>query len=120
MQGTLVILGCGYIGARLARAALADGRLVRVCARSTGRLEPLKSMGAEVRAFDAGKARQAGPALHGALSPTVIYAIPPLSEGPAGAAVARATEAALNAGARSFIFLSSAGLYGDKPDDETW
>src|SRR5215467_6292912 len=99
MQGTLVILGCGYIGSRLARAALADGRLVRVCARSTGRLEPLRAMGAEVRAFDAGKPRQAGPALHGALSPTVVYSIPPLTDGPAGAAVARATEAARSAGA---------------------
>jgi uncharacterized cupin superfamily protein len=37
---------------------------------------------------------------------------------PSGVAVARACEAAMNVGARSFIYLSSAGLYGDKPNDD--
>src|SRR5215470_7396830 len=118
MQRTLVILGCGYIGTRLARAALAQGRQVRVCSRSTGRHEGLRQLGAEVHAFDATKPRQAGPAIHGAPMPTVVYSVPPLPDVPAGVAVARAAEAALNAGARSFIFLSSAGLYGDLPDDD--
>ncbi len=30
-----VILGCGYVGTRLARKLLADGERVRVCARNT-------------------------------------------------------------------------------------
>jgi uncharacterized cupin superfamily protein/nucleoside-diphosphate-sugar epimerase len=120
MQRTLVILGCGYIGSRLARAALAKGRHVRVCSRSTARHDALRQLGAEVHAFDATKPRQAGPAIHGASAPTVVYSVPPLPDVPAGVAVARAAEAALNAGARSFIFLSSAGLYGDLPDDEAW
>jgi nucleoside-diphosphate-sugar epimerase len=48
----LIILGCGYIGSRLARAALAAGRPVRVCARSTGRLAPLGELGAQVKYVD--------------------------------------------------------------------
>jgi uncharacterized cupin superfamily protein/nucleoside-diphosphate-sugar epimerase len=118
MDGTLVILGCGYIGSRVARAALADGRTVRVCARNVARLEPLHALGADVHALDATKLRQFGPALNGLAYPTVLYAVPPLPEMPSGAALARACEAAMNVGARSFIYLSSAGLYGDKPSDD--
>ena len=112
-----MILGCGFIGTRIARTALAQGRQVRVASRSTARHEGLRVLGAEVRAFDAGKPRQVGPALQGTQAPTVIYSVPPLPDAPGGSALSRATEAALNAGARSFIFFSSAGLYGDKPDD---
>ena len=74
----LIILGCGYVGARLARAALADGRTVRVCARGTGRLTPLGELGAQVKYLDAGVPKQFGPvmsSLHGA---TVVYSIPPV------------------------------------------
>lgn len=49
----LVILGCGYIGARVARAALAAGRTVRVASRSTGKLAPLGALGAELKYVDA-------------------------------------------------------------------
>lgn len=46
MDNPLIILGCGYIGNRLARAALAAGRRVRACARGVARLEPLRALGA--------------------------------------------------------------------------
>ena len=118
MDGNLVIMGCGYIGSRVARAALAEGRTVRVCSRSTGKLEPLRALGADVHALDASKVRQFGPALNGMPYPTVLYAAPPLPEMPSGIALARACEAAVHIGARSFIYLSSAGLYGDKPSDD--
>lgn len=118
MSGHVVILGCGFIGNHIARAALAHGRRVRVCSRSTARHDALRDLGAEVRAFDAAKMRQVGPALQGTVSPTVIYSVPPLPDVPGGAALQHAAEGALNAGARSFIFLSSAGLYGDKPDED--
>jgi len=117
MATPLIILGCGFIGGRLAREELAAGRDVRVCSRTPKHLEPLKALGAEVRPFDATKVRSAGPALEGTRSATIVYSVPPLPDVPAGMALARATEAALNVGARSFIYLSSAGLYGDKPDD---
>jgi nucleoside-diphosphate-sugar epimerase len=116
----LIILGCGYIGARLARAALADGRTVRVCARSTGRLTPLGALGAQVKYLDAGVPKQFGPvmsSLHGA---TVVYSIPPVPTLPPGQAIRAALQAAYGVGAACFVLFSSSGLYGSQPDDEVW
>jgi uncharacterized cupin superfamily protein/nucleoside-diphosphate-sugar epimerase len=118
MAGTFIVLGCGFIGSRVARAALAAGRQVRVASRHAAKLEPLRLLGAEVRTFDAAKIRSFGPALEGASGATVLYAVPPVTEIPSGESLARATEAALHIGARSFIYLSSAGLYGDTPDED--
>lgn len=116
----LIILGCGYVGARLARAALADGRTVRVCARSTGRLAPLGELGAEVKFVDAGVPRQLTPALSGLPGATVVYSIPPVGTLPPGQAIRAALQAAYGAGAGCFIQFSSSGLYGSQPDDDAW
>jgi len=116
----LIILGCGYVGARLARTALAEGRTVRVCARSTGRLAPLGTAGAQVKYLDAAVPKQLGPALSGLAGATVVYSIPPVAALPPGQAVRAALQAAYGAGAGCFIHLSSAGLYGSQPDDEPW
>src|SRR5260370_26866880 len=100
----LVIFGCGYVGGYLARAALASAsgsRRVRACARNLARLEPLAAAGAEVRAFDATKPKQFGPALMGLTAPTVVYSIPPPPGFPAGEAVRRAASASPAAGARA-------------------
>jgi nucleoside-diphosphate-sugar epimerase len=116
----LIILGCGYVGARLARAALADGRTVRVCARGTGRLAPLGELGAQVKFLDAGVARQLGPVMSGLPGATVVYSIPPVANLPPGVAIRNALQAAYGAGAGCFLLFSSSGLYGSQPDDEVW
>ena len=116
----LVILGCGYIGDRLARAALAAGRQVRVCARSTGRLAPLAALGAEVKYVDAGIPKQLPPILGGFHGATVVYSIPPVTALPPGMAMRAALQAAYGVGAGCFIHFSSSGLYGAGPDDEVW
>jgi nucleoside-diphosphate-sugar epimerase len=116
----LVILGCGYIGARLARAALAAGRPVRVCARSTGKLAPLGALGAEIKYVDANVPKQLQPVLASIEGGTVVYAIPPIGNLPPGKAIGAALQAAYGGGATSFIHFSSTGLYGDQPDDESW
>lgn len=116
----VVILGCGYVGARVARAARAAGRTVRVCARSTGRLAPLGALGAEIKYLDAAIPKQlpgAVASLHGA---TVLYSIPPANAGAPGQAVRAALQAAYGVGAACFIYLSSSGMYGAGPDDEAW
>jgi len=116
----LIILGCGYVGARLARAALAEGRTVRVAARSTGRLAPLGAAGAQVKYLDAGVPKQLGPAISGLAGATVVYSIPPVGSLPPGQGVRAALQAAYGAGAACFVHLSSAGLYGSQPDDDAW
>ena len=116
----LIILGCGYVGARLARAALAAGRTVRVAARSTGRLAPLGTAGAQVKFLDAGVPKQLGPVVSGLPGATVVYSIPPVAALPPGQGIRGALQAAYGAGAGCFVHFSSAGLYGSQPDDEAW
>jgi len=116
----LIILGCGYIGTHLARAALAAGRAVRVCGRSTGRLTVLTEAGAQVKYLDAGVPKQLGPALSGLPGATVVYSVPPVTTLPPGNAIRAALQAAYGAGVACFVHFSSAGLYGSQPDDEIW
>ena len=116
----IVILGCGYVGTRIARAALAEGRPVRVCARSTGRLTPLGALGAQVKYLDGGVPKGFTAALNGMAGATVIYSIPPVTSLPPGQAMRAALQAAYGFGAACFIHFSSAGLYGAQPDDDVW
>lgn len=116
----LVVLGCGYVGSRVAKAALAGGRQVRVGARGTGRLGALGALGAEVKYVDAGIVKQIGPILSGLPGATVLYSIPPVAALPPGQAIRGALQAAYAAGAGCFIYFSSSGLYGSAPDDEAW
>jgi nucleoside-diphosphate-sugar epimerase len=116
----LIILGCGYIGTRLARAALVAGRTVRVCGRSTGRLSALTAEGAEVKYLDAAVPKQLGPVLASMHGATVVYSIPPVTSLPPGRAIRGALQAAYGAGIDCFLHFSSSGLYGSLPDDEAW
>lgn len=116
----LIILGCGYVGTRLARTALAAGRTVRVCARSTGRLAALAPLGAQVKYLDAAIPKQLGPVMSGLPGATVVYSIPPVTALPPGQAIRAALQGAYGAGAACFIHFSSAGLYGSQPDDDAW
>jgi len=118
------ILGCGYVGTRLARALAAEGgtqggNRVRVCARNATRLAPLAELGVEIHAMDAAKSRAFGPSLYGLTSPIVVYSIPPLPNLPSGEALRRAADAAAAVGASRFIYLSSTAVYGETPDGET-
>ena len=116
----LIILGCGYVGTRLARAALAEGRTVRACARSTGRLAALGAEGVQVKFLDASVPKQFTAALSGLPGATVVYSIPPVTTLPPGQAIRAALQAAYGAGADCFLLFSSSGLYGSQPDDDAW
>lgn len=119
-DGPLLVLGCGYVGTRLALAARAAGRTVRVCARGTGRLAPLAQQGIEVKFADVAIPKQITAAVSGLHGATVVFAVPPATSGPAGAAVRNAMQAAYGIGASAFIYLSTSGLYGSLPDDDVW
>ena len=116
----LVILGCGYVGTRIAKAAHAQGRQVRVCSRSTGRLQPLAALGIEVKFLDATTPKQFTAATASMPGSTVLYSIPPVTQLPPGYAMRTALQAAYGGGATRFIYFSSCGLYGDEPDDDVW
>lgn len=116
----IVILGCGYVGSRLARTALAEGRPVRACARSTGRLARLGEIGAQVKYLDGSVPKGFAAALNGMAGATVVYSIPPVTSLPPGQAMRAALQAAYGHGAGCFVYLSSAGLYGAEPDDDVW
>lgn len=116
----LIILGCGYVGSRLARAALAKGRTVRACARSTGRLGALGALGTQIKYLDASIPKQLAPALSGLTGATVVYSIPPVTALPPGQAIRAALQAAYGAGCACFVLFSSSGLYGSQPDDDVW
>lgn len=119
-MSALVILGCGYVGTRIAKAALAEGRTVRVCSRSTGRLQPLGELGAQVKFVDASVPKSFTAALSGMAGATVVYSIPPVTTLPPRHAMRAALQAAYGAGVGCFVYFSSCGLYGDAPDDDTW
>jgi nucleoside-diphosphate-sugar epimerase len=119
MSAPIVILGCGYVGACIARAAVAD-RVVRACARSTGRLAPLAELGVEVKHLDAGMPKSFTAVMSSMAGATILYSIPPSPALPPGQAVRTALQAAYGIGAGCFIYLSSSGLYGAQPDDEAW
>jgi nucleoside-diphosphate-sugar epimerase len=116
----LIVLGCGYVGSRIARAALGEGRTVRVCARSTGKLAPLGALGAEVKYLDASTPKQLPLAVASLQGATVVYSIPPVTNLPPGQVLRAALQAAYGAGCACFIYFSSSGLYGIGPDDDVW
>jgi nucleoside-diphosphate-sugar epimerase len=83
-------------------------------------MAPLGALGAEVKFLDVGvisKIPQAIGGMHGAM---VVYSVPPVTTLRPGQAIRAAMQAAYGIGASCFIYLSSSGLYGDKPDDDVW
>ena len=119
MSTPLVILGCGYIGSAVARAALAAGRPVRACRRSTGKIAELGAAGAQVKYLDASQPKQLTQVLASMHGGTALYSMPNPG-GPPGHIMRAALQAAYGGGISTFIYISSSGLYGDGPDDETW
>lgn len=118
----VVILGCGYVGTRLAQSLLADGVQVRVCARRVALLEPLRALGAEVHYLEASRSHQFGPAMLGLDQPVVVYSIPGVRDLPQGEAVRRAASAAYKVHARAFVYLGSSAVYGrsEGHDNSEW
>ena len=107
------------MGSHIARAALAAGRTVRVCRRSTGKVAALGELGAQIKYLDASQPKQLTAALASSQGGTAIYAMSRVG-GPPGHIMRAALQAAYGGGISTFIYLSSTGLYGDSPDDDAW
>ena len=117
-MSTWVILGCGFIGTRLARSLLADNEPVLVCGRNKEHLVALEGEGASAYVFDATRTRAFTHAMTSLRAPVVVYCLPPIPGFPGGEIVSRATAGALAAGANRFIYLSSTSVYGEGRDGE--
>lgn len=113
-----VILGCGYIGTRLTRALLADGKNVMACVHRHESVAELERAGAEVHVFEATRSRAFQHAMTRFGAPVVVYALPPMPGFPGGELIGRATSSAVKVGAQRFIFLSSIAVYGEGRDNE--
>jgi nucleoside-diphosphate-sugar epimerase len=100
----VLVLGCGYVGTAVARAARARGCQVTVTLRDEAPAASLRAEGFTVLVaaeLDAGIGAHAGPDTH------VVVAFPP--DGQTDVRVAPAL-----AGARSTAYVSSTGVYGDR------
>ncbi len=113
-----VILGCGYIGKRLAKALLADGEEVMACARNKSRLAELQALGADTYLFEASRRRAFHYAMGNARNPIVVYSLPPFPGLPGGELLSRAASESLATGSPRFVYLSSTSVYGEGRDGE--
>lgn len=104
----VLILGCGYTGARVAALMLEQGFRVVATARDAGRLDALAALGVEAASFDA--AAPSAPARLADLAPPgclALHSIPTLAGGCDAAIVP-----ALAARAARLVYLSTTGVYG--------
>ncbi len=123
MTDTLIVLGAGFTGTRLARAALERGAHVRVTSRDPSRLSDLSALGAKTLRWDALDDPDLGAVFDGvAPDAHVVYSLPTLFRAYEPqrhlAPLARATRAARDAGAARFVYYSSTSVYGDH--DGAW
>ncbi len=121
MSEDLLILGAGYVGERLARAALGQGVRVCVTSRDTDKLATLASLGARTARWDALEGGVDAISSLAAPGGAVVYSVPTIfrSYEPDRhvAPAARAMRAARSAGAERFVYYSSTSVYGDHGGD---
>ncbi|MFP4080583.1 MAG: NAD-dependent epimerase/dehydratase family protein [Ectothiorhodospira sp.] len=108
----VVIMGCGYVGERLAHTLQTRGHRVLGVVRSPERAEALRARGIEtLRAdMDTGEGLEAVP-LMGAL---VLHSVPPPAQGTQDPRTEHLTEACRRNPPERIVYLSTTGVYGDQ------
>ena len=108
----IVIIGCGYVGERVARAALDGGAPVIALTRNRQRAATLRQLGIDVHIGDLDQPRSVtGLKLAGA---RVFYFAPPPASGDRDPRIAGFLEVAASVGLPNVIVLiSTTGVYGD-------
>jgi len=108
-----LIVGCGYVGTRLARR-LADSREVLAVVRSAASAEPLRAAGTRVLQVDLDVAGPATEALADAADGAAIaYLAPPPESGATDPRLARFLAALGTAHPAVLLYMSTTGVYGD-------
>lgn len=117
----MLIIGCGYVGARLARQYLGLGVPVEGVVRSRDGLAGLTAAGIPARRLDLGSDALTDIPLAGA---RVFHLAPPPGSGPLDLHTRRLVEGFATAGSpRRVVYVSTTGVYGDCGGawvDESW
>lgn len=110
-QPPVLIVGCGYVGRRLARQMSAEGRAVAGLVRSDSSVAALRQDG--VTAIQADLDSMAAlPALPGA-GAEIYYFAPPPGEGDSDPRVERVLAALAGNPPARIVYISTSGVYGD-------
>ncbi len=117
----IVILGCGYVGERLARRYLDRGEHVTGLVRGSAGLERLAAAGIPGGCLDLAQAPRVGRSLAGV---RLFHLVPPSDTGTEDAHTRRLVASFTNLGQpRRILYMSTTGVYGDCQGawiDETW
>ncbi len=112
IQGMLVV-GCGYVGRRVARLLQADGHAVEAVVRASASVARLKALGVRARLADLDSIEDGGlPALPAAAS-SVFYFVPPPGEGREDSRLRAWLHACGTGIPRRVVYISTTGVYGD-------
>ncbi|MBK1692040.1 NAD-dependent epimerase/dehydratase family protein [Ectothiorhodospira mobilis] len=108
----VVIMGCGYVGERLARTLQAGGRRVLAVVRSADHAGVLRTRGIETLQadLDTGEGLDQVP-LMGAL---VLHSVPPPNQGQEDPRTQRLAAACRRNPPERIVYLSTTGVYGDR------
>lgn len=103
---TVTIVGCGYVGERIAKLVIGDGATVRATTRRPDRAKELANAGIEAHVVDPKDV----PALASVIAGTgvLVSSVPPGADGDATPSIARA---ATDAEVGAFVYLGSTGVY---------
>lgn len=106
----MLIVGCGDLGRRLARAARLRGESVDCVARTAASATALREQGFAVQAVDLDQASLSGD--QPAPATQIYYLAPPPAQGSRDPRLARFL-AGLSGPARRIVYVSTTGVYGD-------
>lgn len=106
-----IILGCGYVGARLARHSLEQGQSVLGLVRSAASVAQLTAAGIAARTTDLAQADWDGPALDGT---HLFHLAPPPEQGVDDTHTRHLVTGFARLGQpRRLVYVSTTGVYGD-------
>lgn len=111
-QGTLLIVGCGYVGTRLARRLRGEGPLLALVRRHAA-ADALLGQGISTLAADLEHEAAAVSLGLPTILRAVAYLVPPSGPGAEDRRLARFLEAIEDAAPEAFVYVSSTGVYGD-------
>ncbi|WLT30777.1 NAD-dependent epimerase/dehydratase family protein [Geothrix sp. PMB-07] len=111
-QGTLLIVGCGYVGTRLARRLMGEGPLLALVRRHAA-AETLLGQGIPAVAMDVAREAAAVSLSLPSDLRAVVYLVPPGGPGAEDLRLVAFLEATAEAAPRAFVYISTTGVYGD-------